>query len=99
MPLASTNIRALEDAKDIANRLVFWLVKSDNISKISQTYLYSGKAKSIFNNNIITGEYAISYDFTSDPSTLYSKPLSLESSTQQAESFIKQGKRRTIPPP
>ena len=93
MPIASTNIRALEDAKVKAGMLGFRAEDGFNIiQSIPNVFIFrKPNSSSLLTINIITGIYSISYDLTSDTSILTTRPQSTEISINQAKEFLQDG--------
>lgn len=80
MPSFSTNIKALEDAKNKAKSLGFSVTGENIIKNIPNVFIFKkDNAPSLLTMNIISGIFSISYDLSANPSVLIRRPQDVNS--------------------
>lgn len=86
MPKATSNIRALDIAKEKVRRLGF---NPNGRELVETVYLFNHTSTpSTLNMNIVTGIFSISYDLNSDPSILSATPPSPEVAIKLAQNKL-----------
>lgn len=85
-PRPTALFSSLENAKDKARRLGFL---QDGQRETDTLYVFQQQRSSArLNIDIVTGSFSISYDLSSDPGLLITKPLSTEVAASAARSYL-----------
>ncbi len=97
MPPIPQNIKALDEAKEIARRLGFSQSGSPLLESTPSVYRFpKAKAASSLRINIITKIFSIDYDTLQNPRVVQGTPAAPEEAVKQAVSYIKSG--NLLPP-